>query len=194
VETLSAGRVDAVVDATHPFAVRITDHALEASTRLGVPLRVLRRPGWTEGPGDDWRRVADVASAAALARDAPPGTVLLTLGRRGLAPFAADASHRYVIRSVSAPDAAEPRPPRQTLVLARGPFTPDAERALLREHAVTMLVTKDSGGTATAAKLLAARELGLPVIMIDRPPLPPAAAVAASVADAERWVLDLVVR
>lgn len=182
-------RVEAVVDATHPFASRMTGNAVAACGRLGVPLLVLRRPGWVAAECDDWWRVPDAVSAAsAVTRLAPEGaTVLLTLGRGGVAAFAGDDARHYVIRSVDPPDGA--LPPRRTLLAARGPFTPEAERAVFREHAVAVLVTKDSGGDATAAKLITARDAGLAVVMIDRPPLPEGARVTRSVAGAVAWVL-----
>ncbi|MFF5262105.1 cobalt-precorrin-6A reductase [Actinomadura viridis] len=169
---LAAERIGAVVDATHPFASAVTASAVAAAGDAGVPLLVLRRPGWTEEPGDDWRRVPSVAEAAA---DLPGERVFLTIGRGGLAAFAGDARRRYLVRSVDPPD--PPLPPRTRVVLGRGPFTVDGEAALMREHAVDVLVTKDSGGAMTAAKLVAARRLGLPVVMIDRPPAPDVPAV-----------------
>lgn len=186
---LSAERVDAVIDATHPFAEQMSAQAVTACSQAGVPLLAVHRPRWVPGPGDDWRRVQDVAEAAAEAAAAPPGIVLLTVGRRGLGAFATDADHHYVIRCVDPPDRNDPLPPHHVVVLARGPFTPDVERVLFRAHGVTLLVTKDSGGAATAAKLEAARDLEVPVVMIDRPP--PALLTTGSVDDAVRWVLDL---
>lgn len=167
-------QIDRLVDATHPFAARISANARAASARAEVPLWVLRRPGWTAEPGDRWSRVPDVAAAAeAVRRLSPPGVgVLVTTGRRDLAPFTADASRHYVIRCVDPPDG--PLPPRQTLLLARGPYTVAAEAALMAIHAVAVLVTKDSGGAQTVAKLTAARQRGIQVVMVDRPTAPPA--------------------
>lgn len=170
---VSGTHVGVVVDATHPFAARMTEHAVEACRRVGVPLLAIRRPGWAAGPGDAWWRVPDVAAAAARVAAAPPGVVLLTIGRRGLAAFADDDRHHFVIRSVDPPDDATPLPARHSIVRARGPFAPDDERALFTARGVTLLVAKDSGGDATAAKLVAARELGVPVVLVDRPPVPP---------------------
>jgi precorrin-6A/cobalt-precorrin-6A reductase len=160
---LAAG-YDVVVDATHPFATRVS--ALAA--RAGVPLLRLERPPWRERPGDRWTRVADAQAAArAIPGDA---RVLLTTGRRDLAAFA-ESTAFFVIRAITAPD--PPLPPRRELLLDRGPYTVAGERALLDRHAIDLIVTKDSGGDATEAKLAAARERGLPVIVIDRPPAPP---------------------
>ena len=161
-------QVTHVVDATHPFAATITANAAAAST--DVPLVVLRRPGWTERPGDRWRRVPSIEAAAARVASAAPGTVFLTTGRRDLAAFANDHEHHYLVRTVDPP--AGRTPPRMTLLLGRGPYSLDGELALMRAQDVHLLVTKDSGGPLTAAKLDAARELELPVIVVDRPPLP----------------------
>ncbi|ANY08672.1 hypothetical protein AFB00_23105 [Pseudonocardia sp. HH130630-07] len=169
---LRAERVGAVLDATHPFAAGITANAVTACRAAGVGLVVLRRPGWAEGPGDRWHRTGSVATAAALLPALLPGTagrVLLTTGRGGLAHFAGvDAG--FWIRAVDPP--APPLPARHTVLLGRGPFDLDAERALFAGVRPDVLVTKDSGGEATAPKLVAARERGVPVVVVDRPPLP----------------------
>jgi len=167
---LAAERIDRLVDATHPFAATISAHAASAADATGVPLVVLRRPGWSAQPGDRWTRVPDIIAAATAAAALPPGCVFLTTGRRDLAAFAADESHDYLVRTVEPPDGATP--PRMTLLLGRGPYPLDGEAGLMREHGVTALVTKDSGGVLTSAKLAAARDRGIGVIMVDRPPLP----------------------
>jgi precorrin-6A/cobalt-precorrin-6A reductase len=185
VEWLLASRPDAVVDATHPFAAQMTGHAIAATGATGVPLLVLRRPGWTAGPGDTWHRVPSVAAAAA----ALPGLgerVFLTTGRQGLAAFAGLDEHWFLVRSVDPPGT--PSPARMRVLLDRGPFTLDGERALLREHRIDVLVTKDSGGDATAAKLVAAREVRVPVVMVDRPPLPAGVRAVPTVDAALAWL------
>lgn len=154
--------VQAVVDATHPFAVRIKAHA----ATLDVPRVVVLRPAWQPVPGDRWTQVPDMA-AAARALGPEPRRVFLTVGQQELAPFG--PPHHYVVRSVDAP--ADP-PPGAVVITARGPFAEPDERALLLAHGIQMLVTKNSGGTATAAKLAAARALGLPVVLVARPPRP----------------------
>jgi precorrin-6A/cobalt-precorrin-6A reductase len=179
---LETERIDAVVDATHPFAAAMTAAAVTATAQRGVPLLVLRRPGWTAGPGDDWRRVPSLAAAAA---HLPGQRVLLTVGRTGLDAFAADDQRWFLIRSVQAPD--PPLPGQARLIQARGPFAVADELALMRGHAVDVVVTKDSGGELTSAKLAAARELGLPVVMVDRPAAPDAPTVA-TVAEAQSWL------
>jgi precorrin-6A/cobalt-precorrin-6A reductase len=163
-----------------------------ACERAGVPLLVVRRPGWAACDGDDWLRVPGVQEAAATVRRVVPAgsAVLLTLGRGGLAAFATDRDRHYVVRAVD-PPAQQALPRQHTVVLGRGPFALDAERALLRAHDVRLLVTKDSGGAATAAKLVAARELGIPVVMVDRPPLPDGVGTVATVEDAQTWVLGI---
>lgn len=165
-------RMDAVVDATHPFARTMTGNAVAASAETGIRLLVLRRPGWTEQPGDQWVRVASVAAAAESASEltAAGATVFVTTGRRDLAPFAAERDRHYLIRTVQEPQTELPA--RHTLLLDRGPYTVDGERELMRRHDVRVLVTKDSGGAMTAAKISAARLLRLPVVVVDRPPLP----------------------
>jgi precorrin-6A/cobalt-precorrin-6A reductase len=175
----------AVVDATHPFAAAMTAAAAEAAAATGVPLLRLQRPGWTAQPGDDWRWVDSLAEAAAAV--AGFGAVFLTTGRQGLAAFAW-LTGRCVVRSVDPPS--PPLPERMTLVLARGPFTVEEELALMREHDVEVVVTKDSGGSMTAAKLTAARELGIPVVLIRRPPLPTGVPVVSTVEEALTWLSE----
>ncbi|MCH0565941.1 cobalt-precorrin-6A reductase [Streptomyces sp. MUM 2J] len=161
--------VDAVVDATHPFAATITANAARAAAAAGVPAVVLRRPGWRPGPGDRWHGAASLDEAATLLPRLGH-RVLLTTGRLGLAAFAHLAQLHFVVRSVEPPE--PPMPPHTEVLLARGPFTGVHETALLREHRIDVIVTKDSGGEATAAKLGAARSLGLPVVVVRRPALP----------------------
>ena len=179
---LTAEGVGAIVDATHPFAAGMSASAAGASARTGVPLLVLRRPGWAEGPGDDWRRVPSLADAAAAL---PGERVFLTTGRADVAAFAGDGRRWFLLRSVDPPS--PPVPPRLEVVLARGPFTVAGELDLMRRHAVDVVVTRDSGGEMTSAKLIAARRLGLPVVMVDRPP-PPDAPAVATVEEALAWL------
>jgi precorrin-6A/cobalt-precorrin-6A reductase len=183
-EYLRRSRIEAVVDATHPFAAVITESAVVAARRVGVPLLVLRRPGWTAADGDDWHRVRTPAEAA-HALSALGERVFLTTGRLGLAAFSALDRHWFLVRSVDPPE--PPMPRRMELLLARGPFTLPSERALLTRHRIDVLVTKDSGGEMTAAKLRAARELGIPVLIQGRPPAPDAPTVA-TVEAAVSWL------
>ncbi len=182
---LAAQGIDAVVDATHPFAAAITANAVQAARAAGVPMLVVCRPPWQPRPGDRWTVVPDMQSAAA-ALGAAPRRVLLTIGQRDLAAFAAGVAHRYVIRSVEPPAAI---PTGTEIISARGPFALEDEMTLLRDRHIEILVTKNSGGTATEAKLAAARALALPVILVARPPLPQAE-VVADAAGALRWIHD----
>ncbi|WP_138902111.1 cobalt-precorrin-6A reductase [Streptomyces albidochromogenes] len=184
---LTEHRVTAVVDATHPFAAVISTNAAAATAAAGVPLVALRRPGWQPGPGDRWHHADDLDGAAALL----PGLgrrVFLTTGRLGLAAFAGLDGLDFLVRSVEAPQ--PPLPRRTRLLLDRGPYTVEGETRVLRTFAADVLVTKDSGGPATAAKLTAARDLALPVVVVRRPPAPPGAHtvpdVAGAVAELER--------
>ena len=169
--------VDLLVDATHPFAAAMTAHAAAAAARAGVALVVLRRPGWVEGPGDRWTRVPTTTAAAGAV---PAGSrVLLAIGRQGVGAFL-DVDAWFLVRAIEAPAAL---PPRAALLLGRGPFTLDGERALLDGHRIDVVVAKDSGGP-TGEKLVAARERGLPVVLVDRPPPPAGVRVVATVRDA----------
>ena len=182
-EWFLAEHVDAVVDATHPFAERISHSAAEAARLAGVPLLLLRRPGWTPQHGDDWRWVTSLDDAARLL----PGIgerVFLTTGRQGLAAFAASPLW-FLVRCVDPP--APPVPARMRLLLSRGPYSLAGELAIMREHRIDVLVTKDSGGAHTEAKLAAARTLSLPVVVVRRP-APPDVPTVATVEDAVSWL------
>jgi precorrin-6A/cobalt-precorrin-6A reductase len=166
---LRSERVDAVVDATHPFASTITSSAVAASADVGVPLIVLRRAGWSQRLGDRWHWVSTLEeAAAALPR---LGTrVFLTTGRTDLAAFAGLDAHWFLIRTVEPPE--PPLPRHRELLLDRGPFELGDEQELMARHRIDVLVTKDSGGAMTSPKLDAARERGIPVIIQRRPALP----------------------
>ncbi|NFV79606.1 cobalt-precorrin-6A reductase [Magnetospirillum aberrantis] len=176
--------VDAVVDATHPFAARMGWNAAEACALAGVRLLRLERPAWQPGPGDWWRMVADWPQAVAALGDSR--RVLLALGRQELAPFAALTRVWFLIRSVEAPD---PMPPfaQAQILLARGPFAEADEIELLRQNGIDTIVCKNSGGP-TDGKLAAARALGLRVVMRARPARPDLPTVADPAA-AEEWSL-----
>jgi precorrin-6A/cobalt-precorrin-6A reductase len=160
--------IDAVVDATHPFAEQMSRNAAEACTTAAVPLVAFTRHPWQPVAGDDWIEVSEPAEAAA-ALGAMSRTVFLTVGRLSLPAFAAAPHHLYLVRSID-PPAGLSHLPRHRLLLARGPFDEAAEERLMREHAIDVLVTKNSGGSATKPKIDTARRLGLPVILIRRPP------------------------
>lgn len=164
-------RISHIVDATHPFAAQISRNALAASAEAGVPLRALTRPAWQAGPGDRWQRVADLAAAVA-ALDRAPERVMLALGRMHVDAFAAQPQHHYLLRFVD-PPALAPALPHHTLIVDRGPFTAEVDQKLMAAERITLVVCKNAGGSGAVSKLVAARALGLPVIMIDRPALPP---------------------
>lgn len=182
---LEANGIDALIDATHPFATQISHNAEIAARQTSKALLVIRRPAWQMQLGDCWIKVPDL-QAAAVALGRTPHRVLLTIGQKDLAPFVAVPWHHYVVRSVDAPPPGQ-LPPRAEVITARGPFAVDDECALLRDRRITILVTKNSGGTATEAKLTAARKLALPVVMVARPP-PPAGETVTIVPEALAWL------
>lgn len=166
---LQAERITHVVDATHPFAAQMSSNAVQACASAGVPLLALERPAWQAQRGDVWQHVPDI-TAAVQAQPAEPARVFLAIGRQHLAPFLACAQHWYLLRLV---DPVLDLPfDRGHVVLDRGPFTVEGDRALLQTYGITHVVSKNSGGAGAQAKLTAARERGLPVILIDRPFIP----------------------
>ncbi len=156
-----------VVDATHPFATQISHNAVQACAMTETPLIAHERSPWAAQPGDHWHHVADTEAAVA-ALPINPARVFLAIGKQTLPAFAAKPQHFYLLRLVDAPDAALPVPNAE-VVLDRGPFTIEADMALMQAHAITHIVAKNSGGTGALAKLDAARHLHLPVILIARP-------------------------
>lgn len=185
VRYLAENDVSIVVDATHPFAQRIGTSAANGTSRAGIPLLRLERPGWTAEPGDDWHRVASLDEAAATSTRLGD-RIFLTSGRQGLAAFAGCTEQWFLARCVDPPE--PPLPPKIEILLDRGPYRLPGELRLLDEHRIDVLVTKDSGGTMTAAKLVAARTRGIPVVMVDRPPRPRTHTVGDVTAAAD-WVL-----
>lgn len=182
---LTENRIDRLIDATHPFAARISAAARLACEAANVPRLLLLRPAWRRHPLDRWIEVDGMPGAAAIvghmARRA-----WLTVGSGELACFAEATGVRFLVRLITLP----PRPlplRRYELVLGRGPFTVAGERHLLQRHAIDVLVTKASGGAATEAKIVAARELSLPVVMVRRPPAEPGEAVD-TIAAALDWL------
>jgi len=184
-EFLRTAGVTAVVDATHPFAARISASAAAAAARTGIPLLRLERPGWRGHPdADRWSWVPDAAAARVAAATAR--RPFLTTGRQSLLGFWPWADRAVVARVVDPPEIELPE--RWTLIQARGPYQQAAEHALMLRHRVDALVTKDSGGELTAAKLTVAAELGLPVVVLERPAPPPGVPIVTSVAAALRVV------
>lgn len=172
-----------LIDATHPFAAQISRNACQAAADAAVRLIALERAPWTATPEDDWRMVADYPEAAAALPAA--GNVFLAIGKQNLAPFFG-LPHHFLLR-FAAPDPEVVLPAHSTLLIQRGPFGVDGDLALLREHRIDVVVAKNAGGEAARAKLLAARALGSPVIMIDRPALP-AREVVARPQDILAWL------
>ncbi|MEH3155111.1 MAG: cobalt-precorrin-6A reductase [Gordonia paraffinivorans] len=162
-------RSPALVDATHPFAQTISHNAQRAATLAGVPLIALRRPAWEPAPADRWTVVDDIAAAAAVVADRG-GRVLLTTGRQDVGAFAAVDTAWFLIRVVDPPTA--DLPPHHEILRSRGPYDLLSERELLRDNRIDLVVTKNSGGELTRAKLAAAAERGLEVVMVRRPPAP----------------------
>ncbi|WP_141682071.1 cobalt-precorrin-6A reductase [Mycobacterium malmoense] len=175
--------IGAVIDATHPFAATMTAHAAQVCGELGIPHLVLARPAWD--PGSAIVVESDSSAAEAVAEQGF-SRVFLTTGRSGTKAFA-DSDAWFLIRAVTQPDAAT-LPRRYRLVLSRGPYRYDGELAMLREHRIDALVTKNSGGEMTRAKLDAAAALGIPVLMVARPPLPAGVTAVGSVDEATDWL------
>ncbi|MDP9734419.1 UNVERIFIED_ORG: precorrin-6A/cobalt-precorrin-6A reductase [Rhizobium sp. SORGH_AS260] len=164
---IRAGNFDILVDATHPYAARISANAVEASKRAGVPLIRLSRPAWQRQPGDNWQSVESIDQAV-VALGGQGRCVFLALGRQELLPFEAAPQHNYLIRSV---DPVEPplKLPDARYITARGPFATEDEIRMLEENRIEVVISKNSGGAASYGKIEAARQLHLPVIMIERP-------------------------
>lgn len=178
---------DVVVDATHPFATTISASAATACAADGVPLLRLARPGWGASPGAaGWRWVSSSEEAAVVAAGSG-GPVFLTTGRRSLTRFVPALGDLRVLARVVDPVDVE-LPPTWTILLARGPYSVDAERSLMRRHRIRVLVTKDSGGDLTRAKLDAADDLGIGVVVVRRPAGPAGVEEVSDVAGAVRWL------
>ncbi|NVO16307.1 MAG: cobalt-precorrin-6A reductase [Rhodoplanes sp.] len=202
IDYLRAERIDRVVDATHPFAAQMSAHAVAACAAVKIPLLALERAPWRAGEDDRWSEV-DTLEEAADALGADPKRVFLGIGRLHLAAFARNPQHDYLVRLVD-PLREDLPLPRVEVVVARGPFDLAGDRALLERHGTEIVVAKNAGGTAAVAKILAARELALPVVMVRRPRIPERPSVdsvaavmewlahddapAAGAADAERGV------
>lgn len=168
---LAAERIARVIDATHPFAARISANAVAACAQAGVPLLAFSRPPWRPEPGDLWTEVPDIAAAVAYLAARRPSRVFLTTGRLDLAAFRAAPHHHYLVRTID-PPAPDERLPGMDAVSGRGPFAVTDEAAMMTRHGIDLLVTKNSGGTASGSKLSAARRLGVPVLMVARPAMP----------------------
>jgi precorrin-6A/cobalt-precorrin-6A reductase len=184
-EYLVNERIDALIDATHPYANVISANAVAATRRSGVPSIALRRPPWIAIGGDRWIEVNDVREAV-QAIGQTPHRVFVALGRNELAPFDDAPQHYYLIRSVDPVDPPLPLP-HVGYVTGRGPFGEADDHALMTEHRIDVVVAKNSGGTATYGKIAAARVLGIDVIMLRRP-LPPDGAAVETIEDVIVWL------
>ena len=174
-----------IVDATHPFAARMSQNVLIASKIAGVPLLVLERPAWVAEPGDDWQHVPDTEAAVRALPDRPT-RVFLAIGKQTLSLFASKPQHNYLLRLVDAPEGPLPLPDAEA-VIARGPFTEADDLKLLTDHRIEVIIAKNAGGSGAEAKLKAARLLQIPVILIDRPVLPPRD-VVGTVTEVMDWI------
>lgn len=164
---MAAEGIDLLLDITHPYAAQISANAARAAELSGVPCWALRRPGWQAGDGDDWREVADWAALSAALE--PFQRPFFTLGREPLAHLQAIPLHQHwTVRCLDD----YPGTPRARVIGARGPFNLADERALFAAGQFDVLISKNSGSSATDPKLQVARELGLPVLLLARPPLP----------------------
>lgn len=182
---LAEHKVAALVDATHPFAAQISAHAADAAAAVGVPRVALVRPPWPRQPGDRWIEVDDF-DAARLALDGRPANVFLAIGRKELARFQELFGFRFHVRLFERPDDVLPLND-YSLTVARGPFAVAGERALFERERIATLVCKASGGDEGYAKIAAAREQGVTVVMVRRPPPPPGPTVATA-AEAMAWL------
>ena len=177
--------IDALIDATHPYANVISENARAAARQATVRFMTLRRPPWTALVGDRWTEVDDAAAAVKAIGD-QTRSVFVALGRNELAPFEDAPRHRYLIRSVDPVDPPLPLP-QVTYVTARGPFSETDDRALMTTHAIDVVIAKNSGGSAAYGKIAAARALGIEVIVLRRP-VAPAAVAVETIEDAIAWL------
>lgn len=168
---LKQAKITHLIDATHPFTEIMSRNAITACAQAGVPLIALVRPPWTPKEGDRWISVPDL-DFAVTALEIEPQRVFLAIGRTEIDRFAAQPDHHYLLRVID-PLKTPPPLPNHEIVVARGPFTAEDDRALMKQHKIGLVVAKNSGGDGAYAKIEAARALGLAVLMIERPKLPP---------------------
>lgn len=187
IDFLRSETISHVIDATHPFAAQMSRNAVAACAQTGVPLCAFERAPWTAQPGDRWTHVPDLAGAVAALPQAP-ARVFLAIGKQHLDAFAAAPQHHYLLRLVDPPEGALPLPDAKAII-ARGPFDIQGDTDLLRSEAITHIVAKNAGGAGAEAKLIAARSLNLPVILIDRPAVP-ARAIRATLEGVMGWLAD----
>ena len=167
VRYLKSENITHVVDATHPFASQMSQNAIAACQQADLPLVALTRPAWQAQSGDQWHHVKDIPAAAA-ALPAEARRIMLAIGRMHLSQFYHRPEHFYLLRLVDEPDIA-PTFPQMAMEISRGPFTTADDIALMARHDINLIVAKNAGGKGAYAKIAAARERGIEVIMIDRP-------------------------
>lgn len=180
-------QIDLLIDATHPFATQISFNAADAATEVGVPRLMLIRPPWEKASGDRWIEVNSVEAAAASLENQAQ-RVFLTVGRQELAAFANCEKIWFLMRMID-PPSDDALVPAGMILCDRGPFTLNNERQILIHHKIDIIVSKNSGGDATKAKIIAARELGVNVVMVNRPAIPPGEQVT-DVDNALEWLFD----
>lgn len=190
IDYLQTNNINLLIDATHPFAAQISHHAHTAATAVSIPHLMFLRPEWAKTARDYWIEVPSNAMAAAalleLGQNNLAHRIFLTIGRQELAAYAHLQDQWFLMRMIDPPLENIVQPPGQIL-LDRGPFDLVGERSLLQEYHIDVLVSKNSGGDATYGKIVAAQELGLPVVMVQRPPLPRGIQVN-SIAGAIAWI------
>lgn len=187
IKYLEEEKIDSVIDATHPFAAKISQNAAVATEKLGLPRLMLVRPAWKPIQGDEWLEVENIQAAAAILPDFA-SRVFLTIGRQEVTAFAQLENIWFLMRMIEKPSS-DIVLPKGLLLFERGPFNKDLEKQLLNQHNIDTVVSKNSGGDATYAKIIAARELGIKVVMVKRPMLPQGDKVE-NVEAALRWILD----
>jgi precorrin-6A/cobalt-precorrin-6A reductase len=178
-------RIDYLIDATHPFANQITWNGAIAAQSLPIPHLILNRPAWEKQEGDRWLEVDSHLAAAAALPDLAQ-RVFLTIGRQELAAFSELKNIWFLMRMIDPP---APPIPNGEILLDRGPFSLENERNLIKEFNIQAIVSKNSGGDATYAKIIAAREMDIPIVMVQRPPLPEAE-IVPTVEQALQWLRD----
>ena len=171
VDYLTQEQITHIVDATHPFAQQMSRNAIAAATQTSTPLVAFTRPAWQATLTDQWQSVASIEAAVETIEKLPPQRIMLAIGRMHLHQFTHCQQHFFLLRLVDKPDAPLPFQHAQAII-DRGPFTAEADTALLKQQGIELIVSKNAGGTAAQSKLIAARELGIPILMIERPVIP----------------------
>ncbi|HLP87946.1 MAG TPA: cobalt-precorrin-6A reductase [Nostocaceae cyanobacterium] len=187
-EYLRTENINVLIDATHPFAAQISENAAEVAEMLGIPRLILSRPGWERQEGDDWLEVENHTEAAKVLENRGK-RVFLTIGRQEIGAFAHLRKIWFLMRMIDPPT--DDYIPNGEILCDRGPFTLENEKAILRQYEIDTIVSKNSGGAATYPKIIAARELGIPVIMVKRQPIPDGE-VVADIDSAVKWLLEKV--